>query len=226
MAVVHAEGLTFETNKLIIKHGRGNSVGLWHDSKTRFGYVKIPAGHDLVVLYTKATCRVVESSNVATIFGNIHIANVGNILNCEGNVARATVGNRAYTDNVKVKTVDEKILEHEEYMKRQESVIQSMMGNLSEAEKKFMGKLPVSKHRERKKTIINIEGKLDKLRLHGPSGIPTELLVYGEIYGANVGNVLDCKGDIKIASVKNCSHAHYYGYAEDGVYKNISTNNM
>lgn len=206
MATVKAGELVFRTNKLLIKQGKGYSVGLWDNSGNRYGYIRIPPNYNLVIRHVNAKCGVVKADNGATVFGKINKAIVGNCLYCEGTIHKAEAYNRTRKTSIQILTVDEKIKKNYEERIR---ICESMKGMMTpeqyrEYKERYKGQL------QRNKVIITINGKLDEFIIKEPNNISTELLINGVIDTINVGNYLQCKGEIMDAHAKNCIYATSY----------------
>lgn len=218
MSMVNAGSLVTNASTLLIKHGRGSSVGLWKDSKNRYGYYKFPSDHELVIEYTGAECKYLEVGNCATVFGSIDNLIVGNSLMCEGRIRNLAVGNDFRLCNLKVQTRDEDLIsKYNVYL----DGLADMQDIATDAEIARLKEQALAKTK-RRKAIIKLHGQLDKLVIQEPTGIPVEVLVRGHIQTLKIGNCLSCKGDINKARVNNFVYAAAIDKVQAKVERRIS----
>ena len=200
--MVPSEGMRFSTPSLIIKPGRGRSVGLWKNSQLRYGYVKIPADSELVILYEYASINLAKVGNCAYVKGKITSAKVGNTINCQGNILKASVGNRCSQRNVVVRTLDEeREFRAQEQMKIMESMKNSGFFSGLSADKEE------TQNYEKRKVVIRLQGDIEQLRVEEPKNITTEVLIYGVVGTLYTGNCLSVVGGIEMATARNCINA-------------------
>lgn len=204
MGMLAAGNVVANTNTLLIKHGRGNSVGLWKDTKNRYGYFKIPSGYELVIDYAGANCKYLEAGNYVTVIGGIGTAKVGNTAYCEGLVVNANVGNVCYRGcDVEVYTVEEKMIKL--YVDCSES-IKRLGEGLPDQEKLHLFS-NINKRTNRKAVTIRLRGDFDKIVIQEPSGVAVEVVVKGNVKNLIVKNCLQCRGTIQNIEVQNCLKA-------------------
>lgn len=203
MGLIYAGNIVTPANTLIVKHGRGYSVGLWKDGSNRYGYFKIPPEHELAIEYMNAVCKKMTIGNCAKVFGTIHTANVGNSLRCDGTILKANAKNRAYVRKTVVRTRD---MELEAKYQEHLNTIKAISDGLSEAEIQSM----VNRAKEvkiRHKALIKLQGEFNSIVIQEPSGIPVIIEIHGELGTLDIGNCLECNGNIAEANVKNCIYA-------------------